>query len=137
MNIRILTEEDYEIIMEWWKQWKWPVLPRHMLPDNGKSGYMVEKDGKLIVCGFLYLTNSKFGYCDYMISDMSYKGRDRFDIVLKLMNMSIGTAWELGCEDFWFVTKSKGMLRRCKALGVKVSEDPYYLICSSNSKKEI
>jgi len=29
------------------------------------------------------------------------------------------------------------MLKRCKALGVKVSEDPYYLICSSNSKKEI
>ena len=71
-----------------------------------------------------------------MISDTSYKGRDRFEIVLELMDQSIGTAYKLGCEDFWFITKSKGMLKRCKALGVKVSEDPYYLICSSNSKKK-
>jgi hypothetical protein len=53
------------------------------------------------------------------------------------MNMAIGTAWKLGCEDFWFITKNKSMLKRCKSLGVKVSEDPYYLICAENSTKEI
>ena len=42
--------------------------------------------------------------------------------------MAIGTAKNLGVEDFWFITKSKGMLRRCKQLGVEVSKDPYYLI---------
>ena len=68
---------------------------------------------------------------------MNYKGRDRFDMILELMDQAIGTAWKLGCEDFWFITKNKGMLKRCKALGAKVSEDPYYLICSSNSTKEI
>ena len=137
ITIRPIVEEDYVLINSWWKGIKKSPPPRNLLPENGLHGLMACKDERPIVCTYLYLTNSKFGYCDYMISDMSYKGRDRFDIVLKLMNMSIGTAWELGCEDFWFVTKSKGMLRRCKALGVKVSEDPYYLICSSNSKKEI
>ena len=137
ITIRPIKEEDYTFINNWWKMIDKSPPPRNLLPENGLHGLMACKNGRPIVCTYLYLTNSKFGYCDYMISDSNYKGRDRFEIVLKLMDMSIGTAWELGCEDFWFVTKSKGMLKRCKALGVKVSEDPYYLICSSNSKKEI
>ena len=137
ITIRPIKEEDYEFINSWWKALDKSPPPRNLLPENGLHGLMACKNGRPIVCTYLYLTNSKFGYCDYMISDTSYKGRDRFEIVLELMDMSIGTAWELGCEDFWFITKSKGMLRRCKSLGVKVSEDPYYLICSSNSTKEI
>ena len=137
ITIRPIEEEDYVLINSWWKAIDKSPPPRNLLPENGLHGLMACKDDRPIVCTYLYLTNSKFGYCDYMISDINYKGRDRFNIVLKLMDMSIGTAWKLGCEDFWFITKSKGMLKRCKALGVKVSEDPYYLICSSNSKKEI
>ena len=137
ITIRPIKEEDYKFINKWWEQIGKEPPPRSLLPENGLHGLMACKDGRPIVCTYLYLTNSKFGYCDYMISDINYKGRDRFNIVLKLMDMSIGTAWKLGCEDFWFITKSKGMLKRCKALGVKVSEYPYYLICSSNSKKEI
>ena len=137
ITIRPIREEDYVLINNWWEQIKKTPPPRSLLPENGLHGLMACKDGRPIVCTYLYLTNSKFGYCDYMISDTNYKGRDRFDIVLELMNISIGTAWELGYEDFWFITKNKGMLKRCKSLGVKVSEDPYYLICSSHSKKEI
>ena len=137
ITIRPIEEEDYVLINSWWKAIDKSPPPRNLLPENGLHGLMACKDDRPIVCTYLYLTNSKFGYCDYMISDINYKGRDRFNIVLKLMDMSIGTAWKLGCEDFWFVTKNKGVLKRCRALGAKVSEDPYYLICSSNSKKEI
>ena len=137
ITIRPIKEEDYVFINEWWKDIGKAPPPRNLLPENGLHGLMACKGGRPIVCNYIYLTNSKFAYSDYMISDTNYKGRDRYDIVLELMNMSIGAAWELGYEDFWFITKSKGMLKRCKALGVKVSEDPYYLICSSNSKKEI
>ena len=137
ITIRPIKEEDYILINNWWKMIDKLPPPRNLLPENGLHGLMACKGDRPIVCTYLYLTNSKFGYCDYMISDTSYKGKDRFEIVLKLMNMSIGTAWELGYEDFWFITQNKQMLEKCKALGVKVSEEPYYLICSSNSKKEI
>ena len=137
ITIRPIEEGDYVFINEWWKDIDKTPPPRSLLPENGLHGLMACKDGRPIVCTYLYLTNSKFGYCDYMISDNKYKGRDRFQIVLDLMNAAIGAAWELGCEDFWFITKNKGMLKRCKSLGVKVSEDPYYLICSSNTTKEI
>ena len=137
ITIRPIKEEDYILINNWWKMIDKLPPPRNLLPENGLHGLMACKGDRPIVCTYLYLTNSKFGYCDYMISDTSYKGKDRFEIVLKLMNMSIGTAWELGYEDFWFITQNKQMLEKCKALGVKVSEEPYYLICSSNSKKQI
>ena len=137
ITVRPIKEEDYVLINSWWKAIGKLPPPRNLLPENGLHGLMACKDDKPIVCTYLYLTNSKFGYCDYMISDMNYKGRDRFDIVLELMNQSIGTAWELGCEDFWFVTKNKKMIEKCKSLGVKVSEEPYYLICAENSTKEI
>jgi len=137
ITIRPIKEEDYTLINSWWKMIDKSPPPRNLLPENGLHGLMACKDGRPIVCTYLYLTNSKFGYCDYMISDTSYKGRDRFDIVLKLMNMSIGTAWQLGCEDFWFITNDKGMLKRCKAIGAKVSDVPYYMICAPNSTKKI
>ena len=124
--IRPIKEEDYQFIDKWWQQIDKAPPPRSLLPENGLHGLMACKNNRPIVCTYLYLTNSKFGYCDYMISDNNYKGRDRFEIVLKLMDTSIGTAWELGCEDFWLITKNKGMLKRCKDLGVKVSEDQYY-----------
>ena len=137
VTIRPIKEEDYILINSWWKMIDKSPPPRNLLPENGSHGLMACKDGRPIVCTYLYLTNSKMGYCDYMISDMSYRGRDRFDIVLKLMDIAVGTAWELGCEDFWFITKNKGMLKRCKSLGVTVSEEPYYLIVSKKSNKKI
>jgi len=137
ITVRLIKEEDYVLINKWWKAIGKLPPPRSLLPVNGLHGLMACKNGEPIVCTYLYLTNSSMGYCDYMISDINYKGRDRFDIILKLMNECIGTGFELGCEDFWFITKNKGMLKRCENLGVKVSEDPYYLICAKNSTKEI
>jgi hypothetical protein len=137
ITIRPIEEEDYILIDSWWKMLGKAPPPRKLLPEFGLHGLMACKDNKPIVCLYIYLTNSKFAYSDYMISDMNYKGKDRFNIILELMNQAIGTAYNLGYEDFWFITKNKGMLKRCKALGVKVSEDPYYLICAENSTKEI
>ena len=40
MNIRKLTESDYEILVEWWKAWKWPPVEKDFLPDNGTGGFV-------------------------------------------------------------------------------------------------
>jgi len=138
VTVRPIKEEDYVFIDEWWKAIGKTPPPRKLLPENGLHGLMACKDDKPIVCTYLYLTNARsFGYCDYMISDVSYREKDRFDIVLELMNQAIGTALNLGYEDFWFITKNKKMLEKCKSLGVKISKEPYYLIQPQNSKKEI
>ena len=59
LNTRLLKEEDWETLCKWWESWpKWVNPPKSFLPDNGTGGLMVEKDGRSICAGFLYMTNS-------------------------------------------------------------------------------
>lgn len=44
-----------------------------MLPENGTGGYIVEKGEIPIVAGFLYTTNSKVGWMEWVISNKNIK----------------------------------------------------------------
>jgi hypothetical protein len=75
LNIRPLTESDYEdTLVEWWKDWRWTPPPKDFLPDNG-TGFMVSDNDTPICAGFFYITNSKVGWCEWVISNMEYKNR--------------------------------------------------------------
>ena len=41
MNIRKLTESDYETLAQWWEAWKWPPVKKDFLPDNGTGVFVV------------------------------------------------------------------------------------------------
>ena len=73
-TIRELNETDYEsILVGWWKDWRWTPPPKDFLPDGGKGGFIVY-DGDIPVCaGYIYITNSKVGWCDWIISNINYK----------------------------------------------------------------
>ena len=77
LNFRPLEEEDYEIICKWWRWWRWPELPRTALPNNGKGGFMVEKNNIPIVSGFLYISNSKMAMLEWIVSNPDYREKDR------------------------------------------------------------
>ena len=128
ITIRPIKEEDYNFINKWWKGVGNSPPPRQLLPENGLHGLIVCKEKIPIACTYLYLTNSKMGYCDYMIGDPEYREKDRFNLIFKLMAAAIETAKNLGYEDFWFITKSEGLVEKCKDLGVKVSEDKFHLV---------
>jgi hypothetical protein len=128
VTVRAIKEEDYEFINEWWKDTSFNPPPRELLPENGLHGLMICKNKKPIACTYIYLTNSKMAYSDYLISNPDYKSRDRFEIITKLMAASVETAYSLGVLDFWFITNNKNMIKRCKELNVHVSDDTYNLI---------
>ena len=69
LKFRPLNREDYETICKWWKWWRWPVIPREMLPDEGKSGFIVEKNNVPIVSAFLFITNSKGAKLEWVVSN--------------------------------------------------------------------
>ena len=76
LNIRPLTESDYEdTLVEWWKDWRWTPPPKDFLPDSGTGGFMVSDNDTPICAGFFYITNSKVGWCEWVISNMEYKNR--------------------------------------------------------------
>ena len=128
ITTRPIEEEDYIFINQWWKDSKYNPPPRELLAENGLHGIMICKADKPIACTYLYLTNSKMGYCDYLISNPNYKSRDRFDIITRLMISAIETAYKLGVLDFWFITNNKNMIKRCKELDVHVSKDSFNII---------
>ena len=127
--VRPIKEEDYKFINKWWKDATGKNPPkRSLLPENGLHGLMACKDDKPIMCVYLYLTNSKMGYCDYLISNPNYKSKDRFKIITKLMIAAVETAYSIGAKDFWFITNNPSMVKRCKELDVHVSEGRYNLV---------
>ena len=136
--VRPIEEDDYRFIDKWWKDATGKTPPeRSLLPENGLHGLMVCKNNNPVACTYLYLTNSKMGYCDYMIGDPEYREKDRYELILQLMVGAIRTANNLGYEDFWFLTKEEGLLEKCKELGVKVSKEKYHVVTLPANKTKL
>ena len=127
INIRKIELEDYEYINKWWVEQGFQPVSIEVLPMNGLGGLIVEKE-KPIAAAYLYLTNSKMGYIDNLISDPKYISKDRFDVILELMAACKKMAEDVGCLDMWAITNNRGILKRCKTLGYNVTETNYGLI---------
>ena len=127
INIRKIELKDYEYIDKWWVEQGFKALDKSILPMNGLGGIIIEKN-KPIAVGYLYLTNSKMGYIDNLIADPNYKSKDRFDIIIKLIQACRQMAKELGILDIWAITKSKGILQRCENLGYNITDKNHAII---------
>ena len=127
VNIRKIELKDYEYIDKWWIEQGYNAISKEILPMQGLGGLIVEKE-KPIAAAYLYLTNSKMGYIDNLISDPKYVSKDRFDVIANLMAACKKMAEDIGCLDIWAITNNKGILKRCKKLGYNVTKTNYGLI---------
>ena len=127
VNIRKIELKDYEYIDKWWIEQGYDAVSKEILPMQGLGGLIVEKE-KPIAAAYLYLTNSKMGYIDNLISDPKYVSKDRFDVIANLMAACKKMAEDVGCLDIWAITNNKGILKRCKKLGYNVTKTNYGLI---------
>jgi hypothetical protein len=90
LNIRPLNDTDYQdTLVGWWKDWGMSAVPRDFLPDNGKGGIMV-MDGEYPVCaGFIYTTNSKVAWVDWIVSNKNYRKKPQRNNAIKLLLMTL------------------------------------------------
>ena len=132
INIRKIQLEDYEFINKWWDEQGFVPLEKDILPMNGLGGIIIEKE-KPIAAAYLYLTNSKVGYIDNLITDPKYVSKDRFDIILMLIRACEQMANDVGCLEIWAMTENEGIIQRCKALGYNTSERNFVRIFSISS----
>ena len=66
-NVRPLNENDYDTILKpWWEQWGWRPPEKDFLPDDGKGGIIVLNEEEPICAGFMYATNSKVAWVDWI-----------------------------------------------------------------------
>jgi hypothetical protein len=119
---RPLKEEDYEIICDWWRWWRWPALPRTALPDNAKSGFMVEKNGEPIVSAFLYLTNSTGALLEWIVSNPEYRQDDRKEAIELLINEAEKFCKAMGITFIFSIGRSKHLMDTHKKLGWHVDK---------------
>lgn len=76
MNIRITKESDYEdFLVKWWRDWRWASAPaKDMLPFS--TGVVVSVDDVDVCVGFLYLTNSKCAWLEFIVSNIEVKDKE-------------------------------------------------------------
>lgn len=128
MEIRKLTESDYETLEKWWKAWKWPPVEKEFLPDNGTGGFVVEKNGTMIVAGFVYVTNSKAVLLEWIISNPEYREDDRDMAITCLISTveKIIKGW--GYKYIFTIGRTKALINKHKKLGWHVDDKPSHEI---------
>ncbi len=127
LNIRKLTEDDWGTLIQWWDAWpEWDAPPKDFLPDNGKGGYIVF-DGEIPVCaGYIYFTNSKVGWCDWIVSNFNYKDKVKRKEALKfLVSILTEALTQGGCKFSYALLKSKSLVSIYKDLGYVNGDKDY------------
>lgn len=73
MEFRYIEQSDYEMLVDWWKFWKFPAPPIEMLPS---SGVIVNKNGVDICAGFIYFTNSETCWIEFIVSNPNVRQKE-------------------------------------------------------------
>jgi len=119
LTIRALNESDYDdILVGWWEDWKWEAPLKDFLPDNGKGGLMV-MDGDTPICaGFMYITNSKASWIDWIISNKQYRVKPNRKEAIKLLVASLTViAEDSGGKYGYALIKNKSLIEVYESLG--------------------
>lgn len=107
MQARILKEEDYDKLCKWWKDWRWTPPPYDMLPN---TGIMLSSNGRDVCAGFVYFTNSKAAWVEFIVSDFEYRESDRKECLIFLVNTLSELAKENGSKYIYTSLKSKSLI---------------------------
>jgi hypothetical protein len=119
LKTRALNETDYEdILVGWWRQWGWEPPQKDFLPNNGKGGIIVY-DGETPVCaGFMYLTNSKVSWVDWIISSREYNKKPQRKESINLLVLSLTEICKkAGSKYVYALIKNKHLIDTYKSLG--------------------
>ena len=119
LYIRELNESDYdEILVGWWKQWKWEPPQRDFLPNDGKGGIIVYDKETPVCAGFMYLTNSKVAWVDWIISNKEYtKKPQRKDAIKLLVSSLTDICKKTGSKYSYALIKNQSLIGMYEQLG--------------------
>lgn len=117
--IKKLKDTDYEeILVNWWNDWRWKAPPKDFLPENGKGGYIVYDEDIPVCAGFIYVTNSKVGWCDWIISNFNYKDKDKRKEALKKLILTLTETLKISkCKYAYALIKSDALINIYKEEG--------------------
>ena len=125
----MLKSSDWDTLVSWWDNWpEWQTPPKDFLPDNGKGGFMVEKNGQPIIAGFLYITNSKAALLEWIISNPEYRDDDRKQAIELLIVGAEDVCKKQGIKYIFSIGRNKHLIEIHKNLGYQVDDNPSHEI---------
>jgi hypothetical protein len=130
LNIRKLKDSDWDTLVELWDAWPdWKQHPtKDMLPENGTGGFIVEKNNIPIVAGFMYTTNSKIAWLEWVVSNINYKEKDRKDAIRLLISGIEHVAKESGFKIIFSIGRNKSLMNIHKELNYSIDNNTSYEI---------
>jgi hypothetical protein len=118
-NIRKLNSTDYDkTLVGWWNDWGWEPPAKDFLPDDGESGLMVLDNDVPVCAGFIYITNSKAAWVDWIISNKKYtKNKRKYKAITLLVESLTNTCKDNGNKYIYALIKHKGLIKTYEKLG--------------------
>lgn len=119
LTINRLSESDYDnILTGWWQDWRWTPPAKDFLPDNGTGG-MIVSDGDIPVCaGFIYVTNSKIAWVEFIISNKNYTDREGRRLALRLLIQALtNIAISSGNKYIYTLIKNQSLMKVYEEIG--------------------
>ena len=119
LSIRPLNENDYDdILVDWWKQWNWEAPKKDFLPDDGKGGIIVYDGDTPIIAGFIYITNSRVSWVDWIISNKKYRIKPKRAEAKKMLIESLtNICKKSGSKYGYALIKNQALIKTYQDLG--------------------
>jgi len=119
LDVRILNSSDYdEILVGWWKDWEFTPPSKDFLPENGEGGCVITDGDELVCAGFLYNTNSKIAWIDWIISNKNYRKKPERNQAIELLIITLTTiSKNLGYKYAYSLMDNKRLIDLYKKLG--------------------
>jgi hypothetical protein len=89
---------------------------------------MVYKEETPIMAGFLYLSNSKVAWMDWIVSNPEYKEKDRKEALELLISSLEEVARQQGYNIVLSITRNKSLIQSHEKLGYTVDPTPSHEI---------
>jgi hypothetical protein len=119
-ELRMLTDNDYDMLRSWWKWFRFPAPPKDYLPEDGRGGILVSKNGVPICAGFLFLNNSKIAWIEYLVSNPEYREEDRQQAIQRVIYELCVIAKNKGYKAAFTSLKNQNLIKRYEAVGFSV-----------------
>ena len=121
LNVRQLKSSDYDdILVKWWEDWGWTAPSKDFLPNNAESGLMIMDDDIPVCAGFLYTTNSKAAWVDWIISNKEYRKKPNRSLAIEFLIDALTNVCEKnGYKYVYALIKHKSLIEKYESLGYK------------------
>lgn len=119
LKLRLYSPDDYPMVSDWWRAWRWDVLPQGYLP---KLGVIASDENNDICAAWLYRTDSDFALVEWFISNPKAK-KNRKEAIALAAGFLCDAAKEQGFKAVIVMVKNQHLIKNLKGLGFVGEQD--------------